>query len=47
MHLSYLMGGKDISDSDLEKLRIEIVEGDADGDRKLKIPDDKRADVVT
>lgn len=46
MNLSYLMGGKDIADSDLQDLGVEIVEKGAGGDRKLKIPDDSRAGYV-
>jgi hypothetical protein len=37
-HLSFLMGGKNIQDSELEAINLEIVEKDSDGDRKLKIP---------
>ncbi|MDP2665097.1 MAG: hypothetical protein Q8P23_00385 [bacterium] len=43
MNLSYLMGGKDISDADLKKLGIEVVSRKADGNRKLRIPDDHLA----
>ena len=32
------MGASGVQDSDLEALGIEVVEKDADGDRKLKIP---------
>ncbi len=38
IYLSVLMGGKNIEDSELESLNVEIVEKDSDGDRKLKIP---------
>lgn len=38
-HLSYLMGGEAIGDSDLEALGIEIVEKTESGHRKLKIPE--------
>lgn len=37
-HLSYLMGGDDIQDSQLDILGIKIVEKESDGDRKLEIP---------
>jgi len=38
MNLSYLMGGKDISDADLQDLGVEIVEGGADKDRLCQLP---------
>ena len=38
-YLSFLMGSSGIQDSDLEALKIEIVDKDSDGDRKLKIPE--------
>ena len=37
-YISYLMGGNDIQDSQLEVLDIKIVEKESDGDRKLEIP---------
>lgn len=38
------MGGKHISDSDLQGLEIQIVGAHATGDRELKISDEKLAD---
>ncbi len=37
-YLSFLMGGANIQDSQLEALNIQIKEKDSDGDRKLIIP---------
>src|SRR3989344_4652650 len=37
MNLSFLMGGGDISDEELEALGIEILRKDPDGDRSLRI----------
>lgn len=35
------MGGKNISDEDLESLKVGIEEKDSDGDRAIKIPEEK------
>jgi len=40
MNLSFLMGGRDISDEELEVLEIEIVQKDPDGDRSLRISEE-------
>lgn len=40
MSLSFLMGGGDILDKELETLGVEIVQKDPDGDRSLRIPDE-------
>ena len=37
-YLSFLMGGKEIQNEQLEDLGVKIVEKDSDGDRKLQIP---------
>ncbi len=41
---SYLMGAKDISDKDLEDIKVMLVETDKDGDKKLIIPSDSLAE---
>lgn len=46
MNLSYLMGGKHISDADLEGLGVTIAGTNEKGDRELQIPDEKRADYI-
>ncbi|MBI2635636.1 MAG: hypothetical protein HYW79_03825 [Parcubacteria group bacterium] len=40
-YLSYLMGAEKIEDKELEDLDIKIEDIDTDGDRSLKIPEDK------
>lgn len=40
MNLSYLMGGDEISDADLQELGIEIAGVSEGGNRKLKIPEE-------
>ena len=40
MNLSFLMGGLDISDKELEVLGIEIVQKNPDGDRSLRISEE-------
>ncbi len=40
---SYLMGCSRISDEDLEKIGVKIVEKTADGDRKIEIPETKES----
>ncbi len=39
--LSYLMGGKKIKDEELVDLGVSIEEKDEDGDRAIKIPEEK------
>ena len=45
-YLSYLMGGNDIQDSQLEILGIKIVEKESDGDRKLEIQSETLAQYI-
>ncbi|MDO8574827.1 MAG: hypothetical protein Q7R61_00940 [bacterium] len=45
-YLSYLMGAKKIEDGELESLGIKIEEKDADGDRALKIPEEKLSQYI-
>ncbi|MDP2665811.1 MAG: hypothetical protein Q8P23_04265 [bacterium] len=40
MNLSFLMGGGDILDEEIEALGVEIVQKDPDGDWALKIPEE-------
>ena len=40
-HLSYLMGAENIEDKELESLDIKIEDRTSDGDRMLKIPEEK------
>src|SRR3989344_2012603 len=39
--LSYLMGAERIEDKELEDLSVKIENKDSDGDRSIKIPEDK------
>lgn len=45
-YLSFLMGGENIQDSDLENVSVKIKEKDSDGDRKIIIPSDKISDYI-
>lgn len=40
-YLSYLMGAEKIEDKELEDLDIKIENKDSDGDRSIKIPEEK------
>jgi len=45
-YLSYLMGGKGISDEEIQSLEISIEERNNDGDRSLKIPKEKLSQYI-
>src|SRR3989344_2952685 len=45
-YLSYLMGSKDITDNDLVSLGISIEETMTDGDKTLKIPEDRLSQYI-
>lgn len=45
-YLSYLMGAKDISDEEIKSLSISIEEKNNDGDRSLKIPEEKLSQYI-
>ena len=45
-YLSFLMGGANIQDGQLEALNIQIKDKDSDGDRKLIIPAESLAQYV-
>lgn len=46
MYLSYLMGAGNIKDNDLTSFGIDIEEKKSDGDRALKIPEDKLSQYI-
>ena len=46
MNLSFLMGGRDISDEELEAFGIEIVRKNPDGDRSLGIPEECLSEYI-
>ncbi len=45
-YLSYLMGAKKIKDGELESLDIKIEDKTSDGDRMLKIPEEKISQYI-
>lgn len=45
-YLSYLMGAKNITDDDITALNISIEEKDEDGDKSLKIPEEKLSQYI-
>lgn len=45
-YLSYLMGGDDITDEKIKSLNISIEEKNNDGDRSLKIPEEKLSQYI-
>lgn len=45
-YLSYLMGAKDISDEEIKLLDISIEDRNDDGDRSLKIPEEKLSQYI-
>lgn len=45
-YLSYLMGAKKIEDKELEDLDIKIKNKDSDGDRSIKIPEEKLSQYI-
>lgn len=45
-YLSYLMGAEKIEDNELEILGINIEEKDTDGDRSIKIPEEKLSQYI-
>ena len=45
-YLSYLMGAEKIEDKELEDLDIKIENKDSDGDRSIKIPEEKLSQYI-
>src|SRR3989344_8050019 len=45
-YLSYLMGAENISDDEITSLSISIEEKDQNGDRSLKIPEEKLSQYI-
>ena len=45
-YLSYLMGAEKIEDNELETLDIKIEEKDTDGNRSIKIPEEKLSQYI-
>ncbi len=45
-YLSYLMGAEKIEDKELEDLNIKIENKDSDGDRSIKIPEEKLSQYI-
>ena len=45
-YLSYLMGAEKIEDKELEDLDIKIKNKDSDGDRSIKIPEEKLSQYI-
>ena len=45
-YLSYLMGAERIEDKELEDLSVKIKNKDSDGDRSIKIPEDRLSQYI-
>ena len=45
-YLSYLMGAEKIEDKELEDLSVKIENKDSDGDRSIKIPEDRLSQYI-
>ena len=45
-YLSYLMGAERIEDKELEDLSVKIENKDSDGDRSIKIPEEKLSQYI-